>query len=193
MFVEKDELMSIELGNIADLGTLATAIVGVIIGLYQYHKLVKVRRSTFVLSLLNQMKDDKGINKIIYQFQYGEFNYSEGFHGNGKYENDTDRTLLLFSYICYLKEKKIITNEEFSFFEISITQALRNDGLIDYLYNLYHFVCKAEGYNPLTDGKVKALYCYLIKFADRRNYIPDDFYDKNAYKTNNRYHCYLTF
>lgn len=143
--------MSIELGNIADLGTLATAIVGVIIGLYQYHKSVKVRRSSFVLSLLNQMKGDKGINKIIYQFQYGEFNYSEEFHGNGKYENDTDRTLLLFSYTCYLREKKIITNKEFSFFEISITQALRNDGLIDYLYNLYHFVCKAEGYNPLTD------------------------------------------
>lgn len=182
-----------EFGNISEIGTLIVAIIGVGIGLYQYYKSVIVKRSSFVLSLLNQMKDDDGINKVIYLFHYGEFKYSREFHGSGEYENDTDRTLLLFSYICYLKEKRIITNKEFSFFEISITQALHNEALIDYLYNLYHFVCHAEGYDPLKEGKGKALYCYLIKFANKSKYLPNDFYDNNAYKTNALYHHYLNF
>lgn len=45
-----------EFGSFSEVGTLIVAIIGVWIGLYQYYKSVIVKRLSFVLSLLNQIK-----------------------------------------------------------------------------------------------------------------------------------------
>ena len=53
------------------------------------------------------------VKKIIYKKWY-----SESFHQSGELELKVDKTLSYFSYICYLKRQKIITDKEFDFFKL---------------------------------------------------------------------------
>ena len=124
-----------EIGSIAELITCGGVLVGFILSLIEYRRSNKIKRSSYLEPLFDKLMLDKDIAETIYMLQYGEFKYSENFHNSDK-ERKLDKTLQYFSYLCYLKDKRIISSEEFSFFEIQISQALRDKKLIYYLYNL---------------------------------------------------------
>lgn len=94
------------------------------------------------------------------------------------WKKKVDRALQYFSYICYLKEKRIITNDEFMFFEIDISQALRCKDLIEYLYNLYHYECEIGNYDPQGNGIENYSFGSLIRYGKQKGIIPDDFFIK---------------
>lgn len=132
------KLFVMEIGSIAECLTCLVALVGFILSFMEYRRSNRIKKSSYLEPLIDKMMSDKDIAETIYMLQYGNFKYSEDFH-NSEQERKLDKTLQYYSYLCYLKDKSIISSEEFSFFEIEISQALRNKMLIDYLYNLYSF------------------------------------------------------
>lgn len=180
-----------QIGSLAEIITAVVALLGVIVSVREYKRSNLIKRSSYIEPLIEKMKSDE-ISEVVYMFQYGKFEYNGDFHGSGDMERKVDKTIQYFSYLCYLREKKIISEDEFSFFELEISQSLRDSNLIDYLYNLFHFVCRVECYVSPNDGIEKSVYSSLIKYGKEKKLLDDSFFDKNAHKKG-PYHRYLNF
>ena len=95
-----------------------------------------------------------------------------------------DKTLSYFSYICYLRDRHIISNKEFKFLKYKIERILVNPEVQDYLYNLYHF---SKKFNlPLS-------FHYLFEYGKKHNFFDEEFFDSTAHVTSDKYHHYLDF
>lgn len=183
--------MTVEIGSISEIVTAFVAISGVCVSLCEYSRANKIKRSSYLEPLIDKMKS-KEISEIVYMFQYGNFEYNDSFHKSGELERKVDKALQYFSYLCYLRKKRIISIDEFSFFELEISQALRDKSLIDYLYNLFHFACKIENYKSEYGGFKKNVYSNLLQYAKEKKLIDDTFFDKKAYQSG-LYPRYLNF
>lgn len=159
-------------------------IIGGIFGCYQWRKSVLLKRADYINALIEKIRTDNDIKDVVYMLDYGENWYTEKFHGSGKKEIKVDKTLSYFSYICYLKKQRIISNREFTFFKYEIERILMNVQVKDYFYNLYHFSNKYD--TPFT-------FYYLFEYGEKRKMFEKDFYNNNAYKINERYHHNLNF
>ena len=95
-----------------------------------------------------------------------------------------DKTLSYFSYICYLREQKIISDKEFNFFKYEINRILMNSQVQDYFYNLYHFSNKNN--TPIT-------FLYLFRYGEKIKIFDEKFYDENSYLYSSQYHRYINF
>lgn len=143
-----------------------------------------MKRASYINELTDKIRSDPLISDAIYLLDYGKIWYSESFHSSGELELKMDRTLSYFSYICYLKKQKIISDKEFKFFKYEIERILGNQQVQDYFYNLYHFSQKLKV--PLT-------FEYLFEYGEKNNFFDEDFYNPDAYITNFSYHQYLNF
>lgn len=183
-------------GLLSSFGSIVAALAAlgglVFVGL-EYRRSNKIKRADFIENLINRMRGDTDIREILYVFQYNSFVYNSGFHKNAELERKVDKALLYLSYICYLRKRRVITNKEFTFFEIEISQTLRNRGVIDYLFNLYHFECRVAGLDPSARGSRKQFtFYYLLEYGRSIRLIEDGFFDpENAGR--GRYHKYLIF
>lgn len=117
-------------------------------------------------------------------FEYNQTWYSAQFHGSGELELKVDKTLSYFSYICYLKKRRIISNKEFDFFKYEIERILMNKQVQDYFYNLYHFSNKFG-----TSFTFK----YLFEYGKKKKVFDAKFYDNKAHEKDERYHCNINF
>lgn len=173
--------------NISDITSIISIImvmIGGIFGYYQWRKNILLRRAGYINELTEKIRTDKYIKDVVYMFDYDYKWYSEKFHGSGKLELKVDKTLSYFSYICYLKVQKIISDKEFNFFKYEIERILMNEQLQDYFYNLYHFSNKNN--TPMT-------FLYLFEYGEKMGIFDEAFYDKNAYQYSFKYHQYINF
>ena len=83
-----------------------------------------------------------------------------------------------------MKRQKIISNKEFDFFKYEVERILMNQQVQDYFYNLFHFSNKFG--TPFT-------FKYLFEYVKKRKMFENNFYDKNAYHKDARYHHNLNF
>lgn len=183
-------------GWILLLCSVVTALVAcgglVFVGL-EYRRSNKVKRADFIENLIKQMRGDPDIRGILYIFQYNGFVYDSGFHDDAELQRKVDKALLYLSYICYLNNRRVITNNEFAFFEIEISQTLRNEGVIDYLFNLYHFECRVGRLNPSARGSRKQFTFFpLLEYGRSIGVVDDGFFKPESVRTG-RYHRYLNF
>ncbi len=164
--------------------SLILVVIGGIFAYYQWRRNVSLKRAGYINELIEKLRSDQFIRDTIYLLDYGESWYSYEFHSSGEMELKMDKTLSYFSYICYLKKQRIISNKEYKFFKYEIERILCNSGIQDYFYNLYHF-SKKNG-TPFT-------FQYLFEYGKEHNFFDKDFFNSNAYKTNLKYHKYLNF
>jgi len=114
--------------------TLLTVIAGGIFGLMQWNKSNKYRRAEFIDSLVTTIRNDEELSTAVYMFDYDHKWYTQSFHNNEKeLERVLDKTLSYFSYICYLKNNKILSKKDFSFFEYEIKRIAANRSVQAYL------------------------------------------------------------
>lgn len=159
----------------------------------EHHQSNKVKRAEFLDDLINRMRGDSDIRGILYVFQYNGFVYNSDFHEDTELQRKVDKALLYLSYICYLRSRRIIKKREFAFFEIEISQTLRNRGVIDYLFNLYHFECRVACLDPNSrDGRKQFTFYYLLEYGRLLGLVEDGFFDPNNAGTG-FYHKYLNF
>lgn len=174
----------IKISDIISIISLILVMAGGIFGYYQWRKSILLRRAEYINELTEKIRTDKYIKDVIYMFDYNYEWYTEQFHGSGKFELKVDKTLSYFSYICYLREQKIISDKEFNFFKYEINRILRNSQVQDYFYNLYHFSNKNN--TPIT-------FLYLFKYGEKIKIFDEIFYDKNSYLYLSQYHRYINF
>lgn len=174
----------IKIEDIISIISLILVMIGGVFGYYQWRKNILLRRAGYINELTEKIRTDKNIKDVIYMFDYDYKWYSEQFHGSGKLELKVDKTLSYFSYICYLKNQKIITEKEFNFFKYEIERILMNSQVKDYFYNLYHFSNKNHA--PIT-------FLYLFNYGEKTGKFDEKFYDKNSYLDSSIYHRYINF
>lgn len=174
----------IKISDIISIISLILVMAGGIFGYYQWRKSILLGRAEYINELTEKIRTDKYIKDVIYMFDYNYKWYTEQFHESGKLELKVDKTLSYFSYICYLREQKIISDKEFNFFKYEINRILRNSQVQDYFYNLYHFSNKNN--TPIT-------FLYLFKYGEKIKIFDEIFYDKNSYLYLSQYHRYINF
>ena len=191
------------MGNIdlVSIGALLSAMValGTLIALLlEYRRSNSVKRAGYIADMIDKFRGDSDIREVLYDFQYDLFNYSIDFHQDTEAQRRVDKALLYLSYVCYLAKKGIIAKDDFSFFEIDLSQTLTCPDVVDYLFNLYHLESleaagsSSEIVKPQKRqrGSKYFPFSFLIKYGVERGLITKDFFDfRNA--GNGRYHNYV--
>ena len=164
--------------------SLILVIIGGVFAYYQWRRNVSLKRASYINELTEKIRTDSLIRDIIYLLDYGQSWYSNEFHSSGEMELKMDKTLSYFSYICYLRKQKIISNKEYKIFKYEIERILFNSDIQDYFYNLYHFSKKF---------KVPFTFQYLFEYGKKHKFFDKEFFNPTAYKTSLKYHKYLNF
>ena len=174
-------LVSNELKGISQL----IAIIGGVFVFYQWQHNNRLKKADYINELTEKIRTDKMIKKTVYMFGYDKHWYSKEFHSGGNLEIRVDKTLSYFSYICYLKSRRIITKKELYFFRYELESILGNEEVQDYLYNLYHY--SASMGVPMT-------FKYLFDYGKKEKIFIEEMYDKESYKDESTYfHRYIEF
>ena len=170
-------LASEELRGIMLILTFISVIVGGIFALKKWNKYLKLNRAEYVKKLLDEIRTNESID--FYLFEYNEKWYNKDFHSS-EIEKKVDFTLEFFSYICYLKNNKIITESDFDCFKYDIVRIIQNKQFCNYCYNLYHFSSKFN--LPMSFNN-------LFIYAKKNHYFNNDFWDPKS----DKYPHYLNF
>ena len=167
------------LNHIFDILTFLVALTGVVLALREYILSNALQKSKALYDILTDIKKDQGMFNIFYKIEYGNFSYDISFHNNRE-EKDLDRLLLLLSYACYLKERKLVSDAEFNQIRYIINRTLSNTEVQNYLYNVYHFSDQLPKKN--TESKKEdnhlledCLFRPLIKYGQETRQIADGF------------------
>lgn len=171
--------MEWSIDNYLTVVSLGLVFIGGIFTIYQWRKTLDLKRADYIKELTEKIRVDEDIKNILYKIEYGEVWYDEDFHKSKKnddIESKVDKTLSYFSYICYLKSKKLITKAEFKFFEYRISRILSDKNVIDYFYNLYHY---SEGI------EANFSFYYLFEYGKKKKLINGDFFDKDFHENEN--------
>lgn len=132
----------ITVSDIMSILSFVPIIIGGIFALVKWNKDIKLKRAEYMQSLIDKIENDNSSGFYIIEYNYEWYNAM--FHCNRELEQKIDYTLSYFNYICYLKFRKIITKNEFNFFEYKIKRIIQNPSIQNYFYNLYHFSSHAN-------------------------------------------------
>lgn len=169
-------------GIYLQIGSIVIALVTALLAVIQYIRKNKLKKAGQLHEIVNRMWSDQDICDVIYKAEEPGFTYDALFYKSGL-EYKTDKTLEYLSYFCYLKERHLISSQEFAFLEYRIRTVLSNPGIQQYLYNLYHYTRRRfyakEGDEKL--GKhylaIKAPFYYLIKYGNQNGLLKEHFFD----------------
>lgn len=163
-----------------DIATLVLAIVGGIFALFQWSNSNRIRRVEFVDQILNKLRFEKKLVQAMYIIEYKDEWYNENFHNNSDFEPKVDALLSYLSYVCYLKNMRIIKEKEFSAFKYQLNRTCQSSSVEEYLWNLKHFSKKNN-----TNSSFEELEIY----GKRQKIFSDEF--NNEVSAN--YSQYLNF
>jgi len=134
--------------------TVLISVGGGVFALVQWQKARRVRRAEFIEDILNKLRNNSDFVKIMKKIDYGEEWYDDNFHGSDL-ESCVDSLLTYLSYICYLKDRSILTSKEFELLSYEIGRVCVSFSVREYLWNIYHFSEK---------NKTTCSFYYLIKY-----------------------------
>lgn len=187
-----NEIKNVFISNIIDVLSLLAVMIGGGFALKKWNTSIKERRSIIVQNLIEEVRGDNQIATVMDLIDWNEdFIYDGRFHLNpnsnrnclkGMDDNSLfkmiDKTLSLFSYICYMKKKKIILNSDIVFFDYELKRLFDNQHITNYLFSLFHWSKHIE---------VEMSFKYLIDYGIKKKYLSKDFYSKSS----NNYKCFL--
>ena len=168
--------------NLVNLATIGASIIGlfsVILAVFQYIKSSKLKRAKIFNSIIETLRTDPVILYWILIFDYGKDWYDSSFHNSVEKQAGVDKTLQTLSYICYLRENNLISDKEFSSVKYEIWRVLNDEGVQDYLFNLYHFSSRFFQRKHPKDVK-DFPFSFLLAYGISENLIDDSFFDKDS-------------
>ena len=149
---------------------------GGIFAYVQWHRSIQIRRAEFLHQLLEKIRFDDEIVKIMQIVDYNPNWYDSGFHGS-EIERGMDKFLSYADYVCYLRQTKNIYKEEFQIFDYQIRRICDNRSCRYYLWNLYHYS---------RTRKSRCSFYNLISYGIEHKLLPSDF------KTNDKLYALKT-
>ena len=164
--------------DVIDIISLIFIVFGGGFTLYKWNISLKFKRCEYIRRLLDDIRTN--VQSEFYLFEYNENWYDKNFHHNKDIESKIDSTLSKFSYICYLKNNRLISDNEFDYFKYELQRILSNRQFQYYMYNLYHFSQHIKQPMPFVD---------LFKYAKENDYFDTEFWNKRS----KQYPHYLNF
>jgi len=165
--------------NFLTLSSMVLMSIGGIFALIQWISSKKIRKAEFVHQIINRLRFDDEMQKVMYLIDYNHKWYSENFH-NSELENRVDKLLSYIDYICYLYFLKNISNNEFRILKYEINRICISPSVQAYLWNLYHFSKRMN---------TNCSFMHIIDYGIKKKII------KNEFKENGKdlYFKYLNF
>jgi len=164
-------VLNTEVG-VDDLINVCVLVLGVFSGVLaigQWKHNLRLQRSMYLENLIEKFRSDKDLVEMIYRIDKNEKWYNKEFHNGKTLEQQVDRLLTYLSYLCYLKENKVIKPKEFDFIKYNIDRTLRDQSTQDYLFNLVHFSRREKADFPFP---------LLLKYAKENGFIKEDFWNE---------------
>lgn len=152
---------------------------GVLVALFQLLHGNRTKRGEYVHSLYEKIISDEHIKNAVYTMDYGGFWYNDSFHGS-VFEKEVDSLFRYLSFICYLYDRRLISEKEMTLFEYVLNRTCLSAQSIEYLWNIYHFA-RSNG--------LECSFSPLIKYGESRGRITTDFYNRES----RLFHKYLNF
>ena len=143
---------------------------GVIVAIFQLYNGNRIKRGEFIRSVYDKFISDSHIKNVIYKMDYGETWYTSCFHGS-LFEKDVDSLFRYLSYICYLRQKKLISKKDMKLFEYVLNRTCLSSQSIEYLWNIYHFS---------QSNHLECSFMPLIEYGTLKGNITPDFYNKDS-------------
>ena len=123
-------------------------IIGGVWTLYVWNKKNKFRQIEKIQQLMDKTRDDKTIAEVISLIDWDRISYNGNFdvHKNiqisfpqDELGRNVDRTLAIFSHICYLRSLKILTDNDIAIFDYRLHRIAQNKHILNYLFSLHHW------------------------------------------------------
>lgn len=170
--------------NVVGIITILVSILGFFLACYQLWNGNKVKSAELLRSIIERLRFDEGIVDAFYMIEYGNNWYGFDFHEtDGREERNIDGLLIYLSFVCYLRNKKLIKKSEFSSIEYFYSRVCSDFNVQAYLWNIYQF-SKSNGRTCSFE--------YLIQYMKETGYIEAEEFEKqdNGMK---KYPKYLNF
>lgn len=167
--------------SLAEIITIIFTVIGGGFALWQWNKNSIVKRASYYNDAFIKMREDEDIVYTLHMIDYDTKKwYPFDSQNDPEIERKVDKTFGYIDYLCYLRDRKLISKKEFRNIEYKIIRIGFNSSALDYLYNLYHF-SKANG--------TAMSFSNLLEYLDYKNMINDAFYNRDS----NEYIHYLNF
>ncbi len=139
------------------------------------------KRLTTLSARWKMLRSPTGV-KACYRIDYEENWYDQAFHGSPE-ETEMDEYLTSLAFVCFLKKRGDIGENEMNVFSYELDRTLKNPQVIDYLYNLHHYSKASGGKSPFDA---------LEAYARTNGYLATNIFDdKDAHFRDGSYHNYL--
>lgn len=157
--------------NLCTIGTFA-------FGFRQWKTQNNLNRASYAKMMMDDIRNNEEVIDVLHVIEYSDGNvkndywYNKSFHNNKDIEAKFDRVFAYFDYLCYLKEKKIIEEDEFKMIEYKLNRIGHDKNSLNYLFNLYHFA---------KDNNTTMSFSYLVNYLKEAGYIvAEDFTNINS-------------
>jgi hypothetical protein len=110
---------------------LFLAAVGLFLNFDQQRKSNRQRRTSYISDLLQKIYDEKDLAKIYYSVEYGEFEYTDQFHGS-ETEIEVDRLIVNFDILAKKFDLGLVKIEDFDLIAYEYLVLYQNRGLQQY-------------------------------------------------------------
>ena len=160
------------ISNIATAVSAVIAAVALLLTFLKYREKTKAEHAERMFNLLKQTRENPNTAAFFKMIDYSENRgwYNDGFPGS-KFEQTIDNALLQFEHIMYLKEQKLLNDEEFAQYRYEIEKIVNNEDVQHYFFNLYHYSKNVD--LPFKFDK-------LLNYGIENKYIDKDIYNKES-------------
>lgn len=149
---------------------------------------LKYKRIEIIKPLIEKVRENSNIATILEVIDWNNgFFYDGRFHinwytkclklqsmNNEELTTIIDNVLSIFSYVCYLRKRRILQKEDMYFFEYKISRLFNNEHIGNYLFSLYHWTSsinvKMSFFNLVQYGIKKKYLSKTFKFIDSKDY-----------------------
>lgn len=145
--------------------SIVLALGGYLLVFCQWKKSIIIRRAEFINQIIEKLRFDERLSKIMYDVEYNNNWYGDKFHQSAL-EQAVDNYFSYLDYICYLKRTGNISDEEFEIFKYIIHRACKSSSSKKYLWNLFQFSKK---------NNAPCSFQYLIDYGIESASLPKDF------------------
>lgn len=147
--------LTITVSDKINIALLAATTIGVFAAFIQIYISNRQKRADLLLQLCNQFYQDKEMQDIYYDIEYGQFHYAAGTFHMSEDERKLDKLLGLFSNIGQLFEMGIINDRDLEF--------------IKYEFQIIYECPDVQNYFQTLDGWFKTRRINHLKFQPFRN------------------------
>ena len=168
--------------DILSLLSILLVIVGGIFAYKQWSAANRIKRTEFINQIIDKLRFDKDMVKIMYKIEYDYEWYGQDFHNNNvELEYIIDKLLSYLSYICYIYKMGNIKKKEFRILRYELNRTCSSPAVQSYLWNLYHF---SKGQHT------ECTFQYLIDYGVKNKIIDKEIFLDNSC---DKYPQYLNF